>query len=211
MYMWLCICVCAYVNIYLYYLYAICCSFICYALQSCYNKGMDARQWVTVSILAMCIQVRLLVESKASTDHYSYTCTQAVRITVSSCFGIASIVVSHNMPNKTSSGRMLVHRYFRACKHFHEVVDNFVCLSLLLIIPLARSSMLCDAVLCNLCLLACVYGSWVWIAATVQARKRFGIRSPRHVCRHLSLHLSGISNQSAAFSVQHAISLESLG
>ena len=162
-------------------------------------------------MLAVCIHVRLLVESKASTDHYSYTCTQTVRNTASPCFGISGIVVSQNMPTKTSSGNIRIHRYFRACKHFHEVVDNCVCLSLLLIMSLARSSMLCDAVLCNLCLLACVYGSWVWIAATVQARKRFGIRSPRHVCRHLSLHLSGISNQSAAFSVQHAISLESVG
>jgi hypothetical protein len=129
MYIWLCICVCAYVNIYLYYLYAICCTFICYALQSCYNKGMDARQWVTVSILAMCIQVRLLVESKASTDHYSYTCTQTVRNTASPCFGISGIVVSQNMPTKTSSGSMWIHRYFRSCSHFHEVVVSCVCLS----------------------------------------------------------------------------------
>ena len=172
---------------------------------------MDVRQCVTVSILAVCIQLFLLVESTASTNQYSNSCTKAVRSTASSCFGITSIVCCDNMPTKTSSSNIWIHRYFRACKHFHEVVDNSVCLSLLLIISLARSSMLCDAVLCNLCLLACVYGSWVWIAATVQARKRFGIRSPRHVCRHLSLHLSGISNQSAAFSVQHAISLESLG
>ena len=172
---------------------------------------MDVRQWVTVSILAVCIQVCLLVESKASTNQYSYLWTQAVRSTASSCFGITSIVCFHNMPTKTSSGNLRIHRYFRACKHFHEVVDNCACLSLLCIISLAGSSMLCDAVLRNLCLLACVYGSWVWIAATVQARKRFGTRSPRHVCRHLSLHLSGIIIQFAALSVQYAISLGSLG
>ena len=172
---------------------------------------MDVRQWVTVSILAVRIQVCLLVECKASTNQYSYLCTQAVISTASSCFGITNIVFSQNLPGKTSSGNIRIHRYFRACKHSHEVVDNFVCLSLLLIISLARSSMLCDAVLCNLCLPACVYGCWVWIAATVQARKRFGARFPRHVCRHLSLHLPGSSNQSAAFSVQYAISFGSLG
>ena len=210
-YIEVCICVFAYVNIYQDYLYAVFYTFTCYAQQSCYIKGMEVRRWVTVSIPAVCIQVCLLVESKASTNQYSYLCTQAVRSTASSCFGINSIVFVHNLQTKTSSGNIRIHRYFRACKHSHEVVDNFVCLSLLLIISLARSSMLCDAVLCNLCLLACVYGSWVWIAATVQARKRFGARFPRHVCRHLSLHLPCISSQSAAFSVQHAISLESLG
>ena len=147
---------------YLHYLYAICCTFICYAHQNCYNKGMDARQVVTLSILALCIQVRLLVESKASTDHYSYTCTQAVRNTVSSCFGIVIIVVSHNIPTKTSSGSMPSHRYFSAYKYFHGVVVSYVCLSWLLIFSLALSSIFCGAAHCNLCVHACMdpgYGS----------------------------------------------------
>ena len=86
-----CICVFAYVNIYQDYLYAVFYTFTCYAQQSCYIKGMEVRRWVTVSIPAVCIQVCLLVECKASTNQYSYLCTQAVISTASSCFGITNI------------------------------------------------------------------------------------------------------------------------
>jgi hypothetical protein len=137
---------------------------------------MDVRQCVTVSILAVCIQLFLLVESTASTNQYSNSCTKAVRSTASSCFGITSIVCCDNMPTKTSSSNIWIHRYFRACKHFHEVVDNSVCLSSLLIISLARSSMLCDAVLCNLCLLACMC---VWILG-MDCGNRAGKNEIRH-------------------------------
>ena len=61
MYIHICICVFAYVNIYQDYLYAVFYTFTCYAQQSCYNKGMDARQWVTLPTLSVRIQVQLLI------------------------------------------------------------------------------------------------------------------------------------------------------
>ena len=75
-----------------------------------------------------------------------HTCTQADINTVSSCFGVVNIIVSHNMPIRTSSGSMLSHRYFRAYKLFHGVVVSCVCLSWLLIFSLALYSIFCGAV-----------------------------------------------------------------
>ena len=116
----------------------------------------------------------------------------------------------HNMPTKTSSGNIRIHRYFRACKPFHEVVDNCVCLSLLLIMSLARSSMLCDAVLCNLCLLACMC---VWILG-MDCGNRAGKTEMRHPFFEARLPPSFfalVCSQFAAFSLQYAFSLGSLG